>query len=88
MVNGCWVCNCPYSKERDGKPSPCKPSGDLRFQLSRNIPAVGSTALLHTSGYRSIIQIFSAVERIKELTGGRIARNPAEACTAVVQDQP
>lgn len=75
IVEGCWTCNCPFSKEQSGKPSPCKPSGDLKFQLSRNI-RVGGTAFFHTSGYRSIVQIFSAVERIKELTGGRIAGIP------------
>ena len=75
VVNGCWTCNCPFSKEKDGKPSPCKPSADLKFQLSRTI-RVGGTAFFHTSGYRSIVQIFSAVERIKELTGGRIAGVP------------
>jgi predicted Zn-ribbon and HTH transcriptional regulator len=71
VSNECWSCECPFSKEKDGKPSPCKPSGDLRFQLLRN-PKPGGTAFFHTSGYRSIRQLFSAVESIKELTGGRI----------------
>ena len=71
VSEGCWSCECPFSKEKDGKPSPCKPSGDLRFQLLRS-PKVGGTAFFHTSGYRSIRQLFSAVESIKELTGGRI----------------
>lgn len=71
ITETCWSCDCPFSKEKDGKPSPCKPSGDLRFQLLRS-PKVGGTAFFHTSGYRSIRQLFSAVESIKELTGGRI----------------
>ena len=75
VVGGCFTCNCPFSKEKEGKPAPCKPSADLKFQLSRTI-RVGGTAFFHTSGYRSIVQLFSAVERIKELTGGRIAGVP------------
>lgn len=75
VVGGCFTCNCPFSKEKDGKPPACKPSADLKFQLSRTI-RVGGTAFFHTSGYRSIVQLFSAVERIKELTGGRIAGVP------------
>lgn len=75
IVGGCFTCNCPFSKEKDGKAAPCKPSADLKFQLSRTI-RVGGTAFFHTSGYRSIVQLFSAVERIKELTGGRIAGVP------------
>ena len=71
VSEACWSLECPFSKEKDGKPSPCKPSGDLRFQLLRN-PKVGGTAFFHTSGYRSIRQLFSAVESIKELTGGMI----------------
>ena len=76
IASACWSCGCPFSKEKDGKPSACKPSGDLKFQLSRSIRVGSGTAFFHTSGYRSIIQLFSAVERIKELTGGRIAGIP------------
>lgn len=79
IINGCWADNCSYSKEvvKGNKtyPSPCKPSGDLKFQLIGNI-RVGGTAYYHTSGYRSISQIFSSLERIKGLTGGRLAGIP------------
>ena len=75
VVNGCWTRGCPFSKEVGNKPSPCKPSLDLKFQLARNI-RVGGTAFFHTSGYKSIVQVFSAVERIKQLTGGKIAGIP------------
>lgn len=79
VVGGCWTCNCPYSKETAGNrgptPAPCKPGADIKFQLSRNI-RVGGTAFFHTSSFRSIPQIFSSIERIKELTGGRIAGIP------------
>ena len=75
VSNGCSTCNCPFAKEAGGKPPACKPSGDLKFQLARTI-RIGGTAFFHTSGYRSIVQIFSAVERIKGLTGGKVAGIP------------
>ncbi len=79
VVGGCWTCNCPYSKETPGPkgpiPAPCKPGANIRFQLIGSI-RVGGTAFFHTSSFRSIVQIFSAIERIKDLTGGRIAGIP------------
>jgi hypothetical protein len=79
ILGGCWADDCSYSKPvvKGNKeyPSPCKPSGDLKFQLIGNI-RVGGTAYYHTSGYRSISQIFSSLERIKGLTGGRLAGIP------------
>lgn len=80
IVAGCWTHDCPYSKEgvdARGKPTPapCKPGAEIKFQLSRNI-RVGGTAFFHTSSYKSIPQIFSSIERIKELTGGRLAGIP------------
>jgi hypothetical protein len=80
IIGGCWTNGCPYSKEGVDdrgrpQPSPCKPGGDLKFQLARNI-RVGGTAYFHTSGYRSISHIFSSIERIKTLTGGRLAGIP------------
>lgn len=76
IIGGCWTCGCPYSKEPDAKhPSPCKPGGDLKFQLARNI-RVGGTAYFHTTGYRSIAQIFSSLFRLKSLTGDRLVGIP------------
>lgn len=80
IVEGCWTKGCQYANEfTDGRgkvqPSPCKPGGDLKFQLAKNI-RVGGTAFFHTSGYRSISHIFSSIERIKILTGGRLAGIP------------
>ncbi len=80
VIGGCWTCNCVYKNEgTDGRgrptPAPCKPGADIKFQLSRNI-RVGVTAFFHTSSFKSIVQIFSSIERIKELTGGRIAMIP------------
>lgn len=69
VIGGCWTYNCPYST------APCKPGASIKFQLVSSI-RVGGTAFFHTSSFRSIIQIFSAIERIKDLTGGRIAGIP------------
>jgi hypothetical protein len=50
----------------------CKPSGDLRFVLA-DFPRLGSVCRIHTSSYRSIRQIHSALEEIQTFTGGRLA---------------
>jgi hypothetical protein len=50
----------------------CKPSGDLRFVLE-DFPRLGSVCRIHTSSYRSIRQIHSALEEIQTFTGGRLA---------------
>ena len=71
IVDGCWTKGCPYAGAEKG----CKPGGDLKFQLARNI-RVGGTAYFHTTGFRSISQIFSSLERIKMLTNGRLRGLP------------
>ena len=50
----------------------CKPSGDLRFVLA-DFPRLGSVSRIHTSSYRSIRQIHSALQEIQTFTGGRLA---------------
>lgn len=50
----------------------CKPSGDLRFVLA-DFPRLGSACRIHTSSYRSIRQIHSALQEIQSFTGGRLA---------------
>jgi hypothetical protein len=80
IVNGCWTCGCPYTTEyTDGRgrqqPSPCKPGGDLKFQLLKLI-RVGGTSYFHTTGVRSIQNLFSGLFRIKALTGGRLCGIP------------
>jgi hypothetical protein len=50
----------------------CKPNGDLRFVLA-DFPRLGSVCRIHTSSYRSIRQIHSALEEIQTFTGGRLA---------------
>lgn len=50
----------------------CKPSGDLYFVLAE-FPRLGAVCRLHTTSYRSIRQIYSALEQIRTVTGGRLA---------------
>jgi hypothetical protein len=50
----------------------CKPSGDLGFVLA-DFPRLGSVCRIHTSSYRSIRQIHSALQEIQTFTGGRLA---------------
>ncbi len=50
----------------------CKPSGDLRFVLA-DFPKLGSVCRIHTSSYRSIRQIHSALQEIRSFTSGRLA---------------
>jgi hypothetical protein len=58
---------CPDLEEKR-----CKPSGDLYFVLA-DFPRLGSVCRLHTTSYRSIRQIHSALEQIRTVTGGRLA---------------
>jgi recombination directionality factor gp3-like protein len=50
----------------------CKPSGDLYFVLA-DFPRLGSVCRIHTTSYRSVRQIYSALEQIRTVTGGRLA---------------
>jgi hypothetical protein len=50
----------------------CKPSGDLYFVLAE-FPRLGSVCRIHTTSYRSVRQIYSALEQIRTVTGGRLA---------------
>ena len=59
--------SCPDLERGD-----CKPSGDLRFMLAA-FPKLGSVARIHTSSYRSIMQISSSLQQIQTITGGRLA---------------
>ena len=79
-VTPCWTNGCPFAQEQNGKGSPCKPGGDLKFQLARNL-RVGGTAYFHTTGYRSISQIFSSlfrIEKVAEFVGASIAGVPVK----------
>lgn len=50
----------------------CKPSGDLYFVLA-DFPRLGSVCRLHTTSYRSVRQLYSSLEQIRTVTGGRLA---------------
>jgi hypothetical protein len=63
IINGCYSRGCPYPKE--GK---CKPHGRLMFQLL-NSPRFGGSCSFDTTSYRSIPQLASGLEQIKEVTG-------------------
>jgi len=66
----------PWTPCGDGCPeldeNICKPSGDLYFILA-DFPRLGAMCRLHTTSYRSIRQINSAIEQIRTVTGGRLA---------------
>jgi hypothetical protein len=65
-----WTtCGSGYPELASGQ---CKPGGDLRFVLA-DFPRLGSVCRIHTSSYRSIRQIHSALEEIQTFTGGRLA---------------
>lgn len=76
IIGGCKVFGCEFAKEgadKDGNviPAPCKPHANLRFQLV-NYLRVGGTAYFHTTGMKSISQVFSTTERFRSLTGGQL----------------
>lgn len=80
IVAGCATCGCPYARPtKDTKgnevPAPCKPSGDLTFQLEKCL-RIGGTTHYHTSGIRSIQNLFASLHAIAVLTGGRLVGLP------------
>ena len=64
-----WQCGNGCHELASGQ---CKPSGDLHFVLA-DFPRLGSVCRIHTSSYRSIRQIHSALQEIQTFTGGRLA---------------
>lgn len=59
-IQPCWTDGCPYAEEGGG----CKPGTTLNFQLANNM-RIGATAYFHTTSYRSVVQIHSAMESIR-----------------------
>lgn len=49
----------------------CRPSGDLYFLLA-DYPTLGTICKLHTSSYQSIREIYTALDDIRNVTGGRL----------------
>lgn len=79
IMNGCATMGCPYYKSTvvNGREvgAACKASFNLKFQLIHDI-RVGSTSYFHTTGYRSISQLFSGLTQIQGLTQGRLRGVP------------
>lgn len=65
----CDPCSCEWLQKKH-----CRPVGTLQFLLYR-VPGVGVWQI-DTGSYHSIVNINSAVDFIKGLTGGRIAMIP------------
>lgn len=61
---------CPNLND-ENNPLPCSPSGDLYFMLA-DFPTIGSIWRFHTGSYQSIRQLYSAVQDLRSVTGGRL----------------
>jgi hypothetical protein len=70
VFNDCAESKCPNLHD-EGNKLPCKPSGDLYFMLADN-PSLGSICRWHTSSYQSIRQVYSALQDLRRVTGGRL----------------
>jgi hypothetical protein len=72
ILGKCFTGGCPFPKPQmvNGreKPAACKPHGRLYYQLT-NSPRIGGTCTYDTTGFRSISQLFSCIEQIKQMTG-------------------
>ncbi len=53
----------------------CKPSGQLFFMVLIR-PVLGAVSVFYTTSYRTILQIYSSLTQIKQLTGGRLKGIP------------
>jgi hypothetical protein len=58
----------------DGK---CKPSADLYFMLA-DYPSLGTVCRLHTSSYQSVREVYSALNDLKNMMGGRLMGLPVK----------
>jgi Recombination directionality factor-like len=68
---------CPDYQRKD-----CKPSGDLFFMLAA-LPKLGCATRLHTSGHRSIQQINTSLQQLKD----RFGRLAGIRCKLVVKPE-
>jgi len=55
----------------------CKPSADLYFMLA-DFPSLGTACRLHTSSYQSIREIYSALNDLRNMMGGRLLGLPVK----------
>jgi hypothetical protein len=62
---------CANNGCKDFDKGDCKPSGDLSFMLA-DFPSLGSICRWHTSSYQSIQQVYSALQDLRRITGGRL----------------
>jgi len=62
---GCFAMGCKLAR---GEKPVCKPHTRLSFQLV-NAPALGSTVVFDSTGFRSASQLFSSLEQIRTITG-------------------
>lgn len=79
IVDGCWTRGCKYAKPLiDGKGNEkrqCTPHMDLVFQAVKNV-RLGNTAYYHTTGIASISNVFSSLNDIQAISGGRLVGIP------------
>jgi hypothetical protein len=55
----------------------CKPSADLYFMLA-DFPSLGTACRLHTSSYQSIREVYSALNDLRNMMGGRLLGLPVK----------
>lgn len=72
ILQGCRNYGCEYAQ---GDAPLCKPHGLLRFQLVSR-PTLGGSAQYDTTSFRSIANLASCLEQIKQFTQGRVAGIP------------
>lgn len=62
---------CAENGCREFEAGKCAPSGDLYFMLA-DFPTLGTVCRIHTSSYQSVRQIYSALQELHRVTGGRL----------------
>lgn len=66
-----WNRPCANGGCQEFEEGKCKPSGDLYFMLA-DYPSLGSICRWHTSSYQSIREVYSALQDLRRVTGGRL----------------
>lgn len=76
---GCWTMACKYAKPiidaKGNEKRQCTPHMDLVFQAVKSV-RLGNTSYYHTTGIASIGNIFSSLNDIQAITGGRLVGIP------------
>lgn len=79
-VNGKWQPweNCANSgKCKEYQEKKCKPSGDLYFMLA-DFPSLGSVCRIHTTSYQSVGEVYTALNDLRNMFGGRLMGLPVK----------